>query len=287
MANYASGTVRLVLDRSDRQLLSDWAATRRRTARSRVLGCRSAHFLGTAIFAVFVCCVLGVGSVATAQLIEDGPYTILPPNDLPAPVPLLEIDAGDLTSRGNGAGAYVRPTNPFDLDRPAYYYPPFTDSPLSPAQESLRLVANEPLTLIVPWGGSNGGPFNTILESLSVNGFNIHADFHRRVSSLVTATIYGPQDRIYLLGPLSAGDYHLMFSTLVTDDWPGPNVVISPDGTVNVYESARYTGVIDFTVHPVPEPSSLVLLALGVIACGAFCRMTRAAPRQCRNRAKV
>jgi hypothetical protein len=86
----------------------------------------------------------------------------------------------------------------------------------------------------------------------------ITVDASLHLLGYATATIYGPHEYLLPIGSLDEGEYHLILNLALSS-------VFSDQAT-------QATGFIEFVVHAVPEPTSVVYwsslaLAFGISRC--------------------
>lgn len=199
---------------------------------------------------------------ASAQLEIDTPFEIVLPGDpYELPNPRL-VDLGDIASDGlGGRQNQVRPLEPDDVGREWKFFPPHLQlpevfpepTPATPSQQSILLREGLPLVFVIPQLAHY--PFGAKIDvehQRSGSEITIQASIHHL--SYSTATIYGPHEYLLPLGTLDSGEYHITFDLSHTSDYSNQVTLLS--------------GFMEFTVHPIPEPSSAVLGSLSAVCLG-------------------
>jgi hypothetical protein len=179
---------------------------------------------------------------------------------------------GDLTSTGSGLQLTIEPSNPVEADHTWRFFPPrivtsFDEAlsyvgPSSPAQSSFSLLAGAPLTVVIPQL-SHLPSYANVSVSDTIVGNVITVNATMRFGDIVGNTLYGPQEYLLPIGGLDVGDYHLTMNVTTTN--ADDNFVSYP-----TFE----TGFANFTVLPVPEPSTgaLSLVGLSTLMVFIICR---------------
>jgi hypothetical protein len=168
-------------------------------------------------------------------------------------------DLGNLTSTGNdGLQLTIEPSNPAQTG-PAWRGYPYDSAVTSPAQSSFSLLAGAPLTVAIPQL-THLPQFADVSVSDTIVGNDITINATMQYGLVFGNTFYGIQEYLLPVGGLDAGNYCLTLNVTRT--------IEDIDGDGGVSPPTLETGFANFTVSPVPEPSTLALAMLAISGLG-------------------
>lgn len=175
--------------------------------------------------------------------------------DLYTPGSFQEL--GEITSDGNGGRqSLVRALEPDDRPGSHKFFTDYLtqDPPSTVAQDQVFLSAGQPLVLTLPQLAATSF-WSEKSVSHVVTGTQIKVEARQHNLGYSTDVYFPPNELIYGIGSFPSGDYRLTVDFVTTHALiPG--------------EPAVTTGFIDFTVQPVPEPTTGVLAAIAVCLAG-------------------
>jgi hypothetical protein len=183
---------------------------------------------------------------------------------------------------------YVRVTEPGELSPGGRWLP--VPGPVSPDQETLRLMATDPLTIVVPGVGWQSGSlsFGLSARELRQDGNRFELDFFYALMGF-TGTWIG--DPIYLewhqpIGRLAAGEYELQtrYFTIATvaiqSEESFAEFRADPFGFADAHGSSCQVTVAEISFNVVPEPTAglLALFLWASLLLAWFFRRTPSTP---------